>query len=419
MSREKRRVVITGMGTVNPLGNDLTSTWEALKAGRSGIGQNTRFDTSEFASTIAGEVKDFKASDYMDKKVARKMALFSQYAVAAARQAVDQAKLTEGSFDPDRASVIIGNGIGGFEIIESAYRVLFEKGPKRVPPLTIPKLISNEGPGNIAMNLGFHGICQTITTACASGTDALGAAVQSIRSGRSDLVVSGGTEGCITELGVGGFCILQTLSVQYNDRPELASRPFDKDRDGFVIAEGAGILVLEELEHARSRGANILAELAGYGGSCDAYHLTSPAPDGAGAAKAMELALEDAGLKAEEIDYVNAHGTSTPTNDPIESLAIKKALKERAYQIPVTSTKSMTGHLVGGAGGLEAIISVMAIRDSFVPGTINLEEPGEGCDLNYLAGAGKAMPVRAALSNSLGFGGHNGVIAVKEYRDGQ
>ncbi len=417
MEDKKRRVVITGIGTVNPLGNDIASTWKALKAGESGIGPNTRFDIAEFPSKIAGEVKDFIPSDHMDKKDARKMALFAQYAVAAAKEAMSQAGLTEGGFDPERSGVFLGNGIGGFEIIESSHRVLFEKGPGRVPPLTIPKLISNEGPGNIAMTFGIHGPCQTITTACASGTDAMGAALESIRSGRCDMVISGGTEGCITQLGIAGFCILQTLSTQYNDEPSRASRPFDVNRDGFVIAEGAGILVLEEEEHAKKRGAVILGELAGYGGTCDAYHLTSPAPDGSGATRAMKLAMEDGGLSPEDIDYVNAHGTSTPTNDPIESLAIKNALGDRAFQIPVSSTKSMTGHLVGGAGGLEAIISLLAIREGFVPGTINLEEPDPACDLNYLPGKGKEMKVRAVLSNSLGFGGHNGVVAIKEWKE--
>ena len=417
MEDKKRRVVITGIGTVNPLGNDIASTWKALKAGESGIGPNTRFDIAEFPSKIAGEVKDFIPSDHMDKKDARKMALFAQYAVAAAKEAMSQAGLTEGGFDPERSGVFLGNGIGGFEIIESSHRVLFEKGPGRVPPLTIPKLISNEGPGNIAMTFGIHGPCQTITTACASGTDAMGAALESIRSGRCDMVISGGTEGCITQLGIAGFCILQTLSTQYNDEPSRASRPFDVNRDGFVIAEGAGILVLEEEEHAKKRGAVILGELAGYGGTCDAYHLTSPAPDGSGATRAMKLAMEDGGLSPEDIDYVNAHGTSTPTNDPIESLAIKNALGDRAFQIPVSSTKSMTGHLVGGAGGLEAIIILLAIREGFVPGTINLEEPDPTCDLNYLPGKGKEMKVRAVLSNSLGFGGHNGVVAIKEWKE--
>ncbi len=415
MEQNKRRVVVTGMGAITPLGNDIQSTWSALKAGKSGIGPNTRFDVTEFPSKIAGEVKNFTASDYIDKKDARKMALFAQYAVAAASEAMKQAGLADGGYDPERSSVFLGNGIGGFEIIESSYRILFDKGPGRVPPLTIPKLISNEGPGNVALTFGFHGPCQTITTACASGTDAIGTALESIRSGRSDVVITGGTEGCITELGVAGFCILQTLSTKYNDEPERASRPFDANRDGFVIAEGAGVLVLEELEHARARGAHIIAEVAGYGSTCDAYHLTSPAPDGGGAARAMSLAMEDAGLKPADIDYVNAHGTSTPTNDPVETMAIKSALGPRAMEIPVTSTKSMTGHLVGAAGGLEAIIAILSITDGFVPGTLNLEEPGEGCDLNYLPGRGKEMKVRAALSNSLGFGGHNAVIAVKEW----
>ncbi|MDZ7794012.1 MAG: beta-ketoacyl-ACP synthase II [Spirochaetia bacterium] len=410
-----RRVVITGTGAVTPLGHTVDEFWNNIKAGKSGIGPITRLDPTEYASKIAGEVRDFNPGDFIDKKDARKMALFSQYAVVAAVQAMQQAGLEADKVDSERAGVILGNGIGGFEIIEEGHRTLFDKGPRRVPPMTIPKIISNEGPGHIAIKYGFHGPCYTVVTACASGTDAIGQAMRAIQYGQTDVMVTGGTEGCITGLGVSGFTALKALSTQYNDTPETASRPFDKNRDGFVIAEGAGILVLEELEHAKSRGANILAEVAGYGTTCDAYHLTAPDPEGNGAARAMKMALDDAGMQPEDIDYINAHGTSTPTNDPIETAAIKTAFGDHAYKVKVSSTKSMTGHMVGAAGGIEAIVGVLAIRNSFIPATINLEEPDEKCDLDYVPNKGLDAKVRAVISNSLGFGGHNGVILIKEY----
>ncbi|MFO7849540.1 MAG: beta-ketoacyl-ACP synthase II, partial [Spirochaetia bacterium] len=381
------------------------------------IGPTTKIDITDFPSKISGEIRDFDPSDFMDKKTARKMAYFSQYAVAGAIQAMNQAGLSTETINSDTTSVVLGNGIGGFEIIEGSYKVLFDKGPSRIPPMTIPKLISNEGPGNVAMHYGIHGPAYTITTACASGTDALGNAFYSIQDGRSEVVITGGTEGCITELGIGGFCVLKALSTHYNDTPEKASRPFDKDRDGFVIAEGAGILVLEELEHAKKRGAHILAEIAGYGSTSDAYHLTAPDPEGKGAVKAMRMALADAGMKPEEVEYINAHGTSTPTNDPVESAAIRTVFGPNADSVRVSSTKSMTGHMVGAAGAVEAIIGINAINDSYYPGTLNLEEPGEGCDLNYIRGKGFAGKIHTVMSNSLGFGGHNSVIIIKEYME--
>ncbi len=412
-----RRVVITGTGVVSPLGHSIEKMWNNIKAGNSGIGPITRLDPEEYPSKIAGEVRDFDPTDFIDKKDARKMALFSQYAIAGAVQAMREAGLESAQLDQDRAGVILGNGIGGFETIEEGHRTLFEKGPRRVPPMTIPKIISNEGPGHIAIKYGFHGPCYTVTTACASGTDAIGQSMRAIKHGQSDVIITGGTEACITGLGVSGFCALKALSTQYNDTPHVASRPFDKDRDGFVIAEGAGILVLEELEHAKKRGANILGEVTGYGMTCDAYHLTAPDPEGSGAAKAIQLALDEAGMQPEDIDYVNAHGTSTPTNDPIETAAIRKAFGEHAYKLKVSSTKSMTGHLIGAAGGIEAIISLLAIRNSFIPPTINLDAADEACDLDYVPGKGIQSKVRAAISNSLGFGGHNGVILIKEYSE--
>ncbi len=412
-----RRVVITGTGVVSPLGHSIDSMWKNIREGKSGIGPITRLDPEEYPSKIAGEVRDFDPTEFMDKKDARKMALFSQYGVAGAMQAMRQAGLDSAAIDTDRAGVILGNGIGGFEIIEEGHRTLFDKGPRRVPPMTIPKLISNEGPGHIAIQYGFHGPCYTVTTACASGTDAIGQAMRAIKHGQTDVMITGGTEACITGLGIAGFCALKALSTQYNDTPQIASRPFDKHRDGFVIAEGAGIMVLEELEHAKQRGANILAEVSGYGMTCDAYHLTAPDPEGSGAAKAMQLALDEAGMQPEDIDYINAHGTSTPTNDPIETAAIRKTFGDHAYKLKVSSTKSMTGHMVGAAGGIEAIISVLSIRNNYIPATINLEEADEACDLDYVAGKGIEAKVSAAISNSLGFGGHNSVILIKEYSE--
>lgn len=413
----ERRVVVTGLGAITPLGNDVETMWKGIKEGKSGIGPTTKIDITEYPSKIAGEIRDFNPSDYMDKKTARKMALFAQYGVAATIEAMKQAGLDSENIEDDRTSVILGNGIGGFETIENSYRVLFDKGPSRIPPMTIPKIISNEGPGNIAMYYGIHGPTYTVTTACASGTDAIGHSLHAIREGRTDVAITGGTEGCITELGVGGFSVLKALSTQYNDTPEIASRPFDKNRDGFVIAEGAGILILEELEHAKKRGAPILAEVSGYGATSDAYHLTAPDPEGKGAATAMRQALEDGGIKPEEIDYVNAHGTSTPTNDPLESKAIRDVFGSHADTVRVSSSKSMLGHLIGAAGAVETIISIKAMNDSYLPGTLNLEEPDEGCDLNYVYDKGEKGRVRSFISNSLGFGGHNGVIAMKEYKE--
>jgi len=398
------------------LGNSVDALWEGLKAGKSGIGPLEKLEKSQFSSQVAGEIKNFDPTDFIDKKDARKMALFTQYALAGAVQAMRQASLDPDDLDPQRCGVILGNGIGGFEVIEESHRILFDKGPSRVPPMTIPKLISNEGAGQVAIHFGFHGPSYILTTACASATDAIGNAFRAIKYGQADLVVSGGMEGCITGLGIAGFSALKALSTNFNDRPEKASRPFDKDRDGFVIAEGSGILLLEELGHAKKRGAHILAELVGYGATCDAYHLTAPDPDGAGASRAMKDALTEARMKPEEIDYINAHGTSTPTNDPIETKAIKTAFGEHAYRLKVSSTKSMTGHMIGAGGGVEAIVGVMAIQDGFIPPTINLDEPDESCDLDYVPHRGLKAKVKAVMSNSLGFGGHNAVIIVKEYQ---
>jgi len=406
---------VTGLGTVNPLGNSVKDFWQGIQEGRSGIGPITRFDTSDYVTKIAGEVKDFDPRNWMDRRDARKMDKFSQYAVAAALDAMKDAALSEDDVDRDRIGVILGNGIGGFETIEDSYSQLFEKGPSRVPPMTIPKLISNIGPGNVAIAINAQGPAYTISTACSSGTDAIGNSMRYIRDGLGDVAVTGGVEACITRLGVSGFNVIQALSTSYNDNPTIASRPFDKGRDGFIIAEGAGVLILEELEHAKKRGATIYAEVVGNGMTCDANHLTAPHPEGRGAISAMKQALADAGMKPEDIDYINAHGTSTPINDPTETKAIKAVFGDHAYRLKVSSTKSMHGHLVGAAGGVEAIVSILAIRDQWFPPTINLNEPDPECDLDYVPNKGVSGTINAVMSNSLGFGGHNGIIIFKKY----
>ena len=408
------RVVVTGMGTVNPLGNNVEEFWAGIRAGKCGITLNDRFDTTEYASKIAGLVKNFNAAEIIGRKESRQMALFTQYAVAASMEAMAQAGLSKGNFDEDRAGVILGNGIGGFEVIEEALEKILTAGPKRVHPMTIPKMITNEGPANVAITFGCKGPTASIATACASATDAIGHAATLIEAGKADFIITGGTEGGITKLGISGFNVIQALSTR-NDEPEKSSRPFDKDRDGFIHSEGAGILVLESLEHARARGAKILAELVGYGSTCDANHLTAPHPEGTGAAKAMKIAMKEAGLKPEDIDYINAHGTSTPTNDPLETKSIKTAFGEQAYKVKISSTKSMHGHCVGAAGGIEAIVCIKAIHDNYVPATINLDEPDPECDLDYTPNVGVEMKVDIAMSNSLGFGGHNGVIILKRF----
>jgi len=415
---ERKRVVITGLGTVNPLGHDIGDTWRVLSAGKSGIDTIQAFDTEGYDCKIAGEVKNFDPRIWIDKKEIRKLGRFSQFALAGAVQAVEDAELmSRGSIDPERVGVILGNGIGGFEVAETGVRQLASQGPRGVPPMTIPKLIVNEGAANIAIRYGFYGPCYAVVTACTSGADAIGTALNSIRVGQIDVAVSGGMEAAVTPFGISCFMRLTALSTKYNDKPGIASRPFDKDRDGFVMGEGAGILVLEEKEHALNRGARIYAEVAGYGGSCDAYHITSPDSEGIGSARAMKWALKDAMMEASEIGYLNAHGTSTPTNDPIETAAIKKAFGSHAYEMPISSTKSMTSHLVGGAGGLEAIICIMTLREGFIPPTINLDDPDENCDLDYVPHVGRKTSLEAVMSNNLGFGGHNGALIFKKFKE--
>ena len=411
-----RRVVVTGMGAISAIGVGVGELWNAVRTEQCGVGPITRFDASEFPCRIAAEVKDFKPEKYFDKRIVQRTATFSQFAMIAGEEAWKDAGLDKFSFDdPNRCAVLLGNGIGGLEIDDESHRKLYEKGPSKIPAMTIPKMIANEAAGNLSMHLGIRGAAHTLLTACASGTDAIGFALDRIRAGRADVVLTGGTESTVTAYGIGGFCQLKALSTKFNDAPQRASRPFDKDRDGFVMGEGAGILVIEELEHAQKRGAKIYAELAGYGATADAYHLTAPSPDGEGAARAIRLALEDAGLKPEDIDYINAHGTSTPTNDPVETAAIKLALGEHAYKIKVSSTKGMMGHSLGAAGGLEAIISILAIRDGFFPATLNLDEPDPLCDLDYVPNKGQQGNIRVTASTSLGFGGHNGVVVFKRF----
>lgn len=411
----KKKVVITGMGVISPLGNDIDTFWKNIQEGKCGIDRITHFDPSRLDAKIAGEVKNFDPTQYMDKKDARKMALFTQYAVAAAAQAWRDSGLKDGDFNPDTTGVILGNGIGGIEIFEESHKKMLESGPDRMLPMTVPLMIMNEAAGNIAMQLQLHGPALTNATACSSGTDAIGLALDLIRSGRADVVITGGTEAAITEFSMGGFCMLKALSTAYNDNPTKASRPFDKNRDGFVMAEGAGILILESEEHAKKRGAKIYAELAGYGATADAYHLTAPHPEGIGGAKAISLAIQDAGLKPEDIQYYNAHGTSTQINDPTETMMVKKAFGDHAYKLKISSTKSMTGHLIAAAGAVEAIVCVLAIRDGFFPPTINLDEPDPACDLDYIPNKGIKGTITAAASASLGFGGHNGCLVMRKY----
>lgn len=413
-----RRVVVTGLGAVTPCGNTVDETWESIRAGKSGLANITLFDTTNFSVKIAAEVKNFEPSKWIDRKESRKMARFAQFACVATAQALADAGYDKESIGKEKAGIMIGNGIGGFEVIEASMKKYFEAGNERIPPLSIPMLISNEGAGNISMVFGINGLAWTLATACASSTDSLGMALDLVRSGRLDVCVAGGTEASITGFGIGAFNVLQTLATSYNDNPTKASRPFDKDREGFIMGEGAGILILEELEHALARGAKIYAEVAGYGASSDAYHITSPNPDGSGGALAITRALEDAGIKAEDVQYYNAHGTSTPVNDPAETLMVKKAFGDHAYKMKISSTKSMTGHCVGAAGAIEAIICIKAINDGFYPPTINLDNPDleHGCDLDYVPNVGVNGNIEYAASGSLGFGGHNGVVIMKKYK---
>ena len=411
----KRRVVITGMGAVTPIGNTVDAFWDGIKSEKVGIGSITKFDTSDYKVTLAAEVKDFVAKERLDFKSAKRMEVFSQYAVAAAKEAVEMADIHMEEEDPYRVGVIIGSGIGGLNSMEKEHEKILTKGPKRVNPLLIPMMISNMAAGNVAITFGCKGKCTNVVTACATGSHSIGDALRAIQCGDADVMFAGGTESSITPVAVAGFTNLTALTSA--DDPMQASLPFDKKRSGFVIGEGAGVVILEELEHAKKRGAKIYAELAGYGATCDAYHITSPAEDGSGAAKAMELAMEEAGVKPEEVDYVNAHGTSTHHNDLFETRAILRALGDAADQVKVSSTKSMIGHLLGAAGAVELIACVKSIEEGYIHPTVGTTEPDEGCDLDYVINGALHQDVKVAMSNSLGFGGHNATLLVKKYEE--
>ncbi|MEH6924264.1 beta-ketoacyl-ACP synthase II [Bacillus altitudinis] len=410
---DKKRVVVTGLGALTPLGNDVETTWKNAVAGVSGVGPITRVDSSEYTAKVAAELKDFNIEDYMEKKEARKMARFTQYAVVAAQKALDDSLLEITDENAPRVGVWVGSGIGGLETFEEQFEVYSNKGARRVSPFFVPMMIPDMATGQISIALGAKGVNSCTVTACATGTNSIGDAFKVIQRGDADAMITGGTEAPLTKMSFAGFCANKALST--NPDPDTASRPFDKNRDGFVMGEGAGIVVLEELEHALKRGATIYAEIVGYGSTGDAYHITAPAPNGEGGVRAMKEAIRDAGLTVEEIDYINAHGTSTPYNDKFETMAIKEVFGEHANQLAISSTKSMTGHLLGAAGGVEAIFSVLAIKDSVIPPTINLETPDEECDLDYVANEARSKEVQVALSNSLGFGGHNATIIFKKY----
>lgn len=408
-----RRVVITGTGVIHALGKDSATFWNAIKEGKNGISKVTKLDCSMLETKVASEITDFDPTLYMDKKEAKRMDLFTQYAMAATSLAIKEAGLDVSKEDPFRIGVLIGSGIGGIQTLEDQKQILIEKGPTRVSPFFVPMMIANMASGQVAIKFGFCGYNECVTTACATANNAIGDAFHVIRNGLADVMITGGAEAALTLLSFAGFTSAKAMATDPN--PETACRPFDKDRSGFVMGEGAGILVIEELEHAKKRGANIIAEIVGYGCTCDAYHITAPHPEGIGGVKAMEFALQDAGIRPEDIDYINAHGTSTPLNDPAETSVIKKVFGDHAYKLAVSSTKSMTGHLLGAAGGIEAVISAMALKEGFLPPTINLDTPDEECDLDYVPNKGRKKDIVYALSNALGFGGHNAVIVLKKY----
>ena len=409
-----RRVVVTGLGVVSPLGSDVETFWRRLTAGESGIGRVTRFDTTGYDTTIGGEVQGFRAEDYLDRKEIRRADLFVQYAIGAAVQAVKEAGVSPETVDPTRYGVIVGSGIGGIGTFEEQHRALLEKGPGRVSPFFIPMMISDMASGQISIQLGAKGPNYCTVSACASGAHAVGDAMRHIQNDEADVMITGGAEAPVTPVSYAGFCSMKAMSTR-NDEPGRASRPFDSQRDGFVMGEGAGVLVLEEFEHAKRRGATIHAELIGYGATGDAHHMTAPAPEGEGAARAMRAAIADSGLGPESFGYLNAHGTSTPLNDKYETQAIKSVLGDHARKIAISSTKSMTGHLLGAAGGLETVICVLALERKTLPPTINYENPDPDCDLDYVPNTARQVEVRAALSNSLGFGGHNVTLALSRY----
>jgi len=410
----RRRVVVTGMGMVSPLGNSVEKSWQALIEGKSGVGRITKFDPTGFDTQIAAEVKGFVPENFIDKKEIKRMDIFIQYAMAGSVMAMEDSQLKITPANAERVGVVVGAGLGGLTTIETYHKILMERGPGRISPFFIPALIVNEAPGQISMRFGAKGPNTSVVTACATGNHNIGDAWRIIQRGDADAVIAGGVEATVTPLAVSGFNAMKALSTR-NQEPEKASRPFDKDRDGFVMGEGAGIIILEELTQALDRGAKIYAEIIGYGLTGDAYHITAPAPDGEGAARCMQMALKDSGISPEEVDYINAHGTSTYYNDIYETMAIKTVFKEHAKKLPVSSTKSMTGHLLGGAGGVESIFTILTICNGIMPPTINYETPDPECDLDYVPNQARKGSVRVALSNSFGFGGTNAVLAFKRF----
>lgn len=410
----KNRVVITGLGAVTPIGIGKDEFWNALLAGQTGIGKITRFDATDFSTQIAGEVKNFEPALYMDKKEAKRMDRFTQFAIAASKMALEDSKLDLDNEDRTRIGTLIGTGIGGMDTLHDQFKNLFEKGPGRISPFFVPMMIGNMAAGQTSITFGLQGPCSCVVTACATGTNAIGDAYKIIQRGDADVMFAGGTEAAISPTAVAGFCSMKAMSTR-NDEPEKASRPFDKDRSGFVMGEGAGIVILESLEHALARGAQIYAEIVGYGFNADAYHITAPAPEGAQAAKCMEMAIKDADMQVTDVDYINAHGTSTPLNDKNETLAIKALFGDHAYKLAVSSIKSMTGHLLGAAGGIECIATALSITHDMVPPTINYDIPDEELDLDYVPNTARKQTVNAALSNSFGFGGHNATILLKKF----
>ena len=408
-----KRVVITGIGVVSPVGSDVETFWKNITAGKSGVGKITKFDASEFPVQIAAEVKDFQPEKYLDKREIRRLDPFIQFAVAAAQQAVESSGIDDDSLNKERIGVLIGSGIGGLNTVETQHKILLEKGPRRVSPYCVPMEIINMASGIVSIRHGFKGPNISVVTACATGTHAIGEAYRTILYGDADVMVAGGAESCITPLSVAGFAAAKALSTR-NDEPEKASRPFEKNRDGFVMGEGAGVVVLEDYEHAKKRGAPILAEIVGYGTSGDAYHMTAPAPGGEGMARAIKNALKDAGVSPEQIDYINAHGTSTKFNDLYETMAIKSVFGEHAYKLKISSIKSMIGHLLGAAGGVEVVSSILTLTTGVIPPTINYEEPDPECDLDYTPNEAVEMDVNYVLKNSFGFGGTNACLVLKK-----
>ncbi|MBM7689006.1 beta-ketoacyl-[acyl-carrier-protein] synthase II [Enterococcus ureilyticus] len=410
-----KRVVITGMGAVTPLGNTVKEYWQNLVNGKLGIAKITKFDSEDTGVALAGEVKDFDPSEVLERKEQKRMDLFSQYGLVAAMEAWNMSGLTKETIDPKRFGVIVGSGIGGMTTLQDQVRVMDKKGAKRVTPFFVPMVIANMASGNISIKLGAKGPSQTIVTACASATNAIGEAFRTIKYGLADMMITGGTEATVCEIGIAGFAALSALNT--TEDPTRASIPFDKERHGFVMGEGAGMLMLEELEHAQKRGATILGEIVGYGSNCDASHMTAPLKDGSGAADAIELALAEAAIDASAVGYVNAHGTSTPANDAAETAALKRVFGERAYNIPISSTKSMTGHLLGAAGGIEAIACVKTLQEGLAHPTVGYEVADPECDLDYITDGSRSVQAQYAISNSFGFGGHNGVICMKKWEE--